>query len=318
MRARLVAFLVLGFAAPALWLAGGPVASGQPPAGQALSGLERLTVVSEGHPMAVWARRPDKPRGVVLLVHGRTWSSRPDFDLHVPGMQRSVMAGLAARGFATYAVDLRGYGDTPRDATGWLTPRRAASDLINVVTWIAGQHQALPAPAIVGWSRGAMVGMLAAQAVPARVSALVLFGFVFDPDLTFVDVETPAQPLRMKNTTASATSDFITPAVAPKAMIDAFVAAALAADPVLADLKNDGEFNALKPEQVTIPTLVLYGAKDPAVTPADAAKFFSRLATPDKQMVSIPNGAHAAQLEDTHDAWMAAVLNFLSRPSAGR
>lgn len=289
------------------------------PSAQTMPAPERLTVTSEGHPMAVWLRRPATPPiGAILLVHGRTWSSRPDFDLQVPGLERSVMASLAARGFMTYAVDLRGYGATPRDETGWLTPRRAAGDLINVVTWVGAQHPTLPAPAIVGWSRGAMVGMLAAQIVPARVSALVLFGFVFDPDVDFADIASASAPQRLKNTAASAVSDFITAEVAPKAMVDAFVAQALKADPILADLKHDEEFNALKPARVTVPTLVLFGARDPGVPIADAAKFFSRLAAPDKQMISLPGGAHAAQLEDTHEAWVAAVVSFLTRPTARR
>src|SRR4249919_1529824 len=79
---------------------------------------ERFTVTSDGHPMAVWGRRPANPRNAILLVHGMTWSTRPDFDLQVPGLQRSVMSSLAAQGVAAYGVDLRGYGETPRDATG--------------------------------------------------------------------------------------------------------------------------------------------------------------------------------------------------------
>jgi hypothetical protein len=35
--------------------------------------------------------------------------------------------------------------------------------------------------------------------------------------------------------------------VTPRAVIDAFVAQAMKADPILADLKNDGEFNDFKP-----------------------------------------------------------------------
>ena len=80
---------------------------------QAASSPERLTVLADGHPLAVWVRRPAVPEGTVLLVHGRTWSSRPDFDLQVPGFRRSVMQSLADRGLAAYAVDLRGYGETP-------------------------------------------------------------------------------------------------------------------------------------------------------------------------------------------------------------
>jgi pimeloyl-ACP methyl ester carboxylesterase len=278
---------------------------------------ERFTVTSDGHPMAVWGRRPASPRGTVLLVHGRTWSSRPDFDLQVPGMQRSVMMSLAARGFAAYAVDLRGYGETPRDGTGWFTPRRGVADIINVANWIAQQHPTLPKPALIGWSRGAgLVGIAALQA-PGTASAIVLFGFVFDPDLQFLD--TPGgKPAMEKNTAAAATADFISPNVTPPAVVKAFTEQALKADPVLADLKNDSEFNLFKPEKLSTATLVLYGSKDPAILPEDAGKFFGRIATGDKQMVVLPGGDHAAQLEDTHEAWIAAVVNFLTRPPVRR
>ena len=78
----------------------------------------RHTVDSDGHPMAVWEKRPAEPRAVVLLLHGRTWSTLPDFDLQVPGEDLSLMDGLVDRGFVTYGLDQRGYGATPRDDTG--------------------------------------------------------------------------------------------------------------------------------------------------------------------------------------------------------
>ena len=292
-----------------------PAPAPQPPA---MPAPERFTVQSDGHPIAVWARRPTQPKGSILLIHGRTWSSRPDFDLQVPGMQRSVMASLSARGFVAYAVDLRGYGETPRDATGWMTPKRATADVLNVLTWIQRQHPALPLPAVLGWSRGGAIAMMAAQNQPPRVSAFITFGFVFDPDLQFVDVTLPEKPQMDKNTAESAASDFITPKITPTAVIKAFVEQALKADPVLADLKGDSEYNVMKPARVTVPTLVLYGDNDPGVPHEDAGKFFARIAAGDKQMVVLPEADHAAQLEDTHDAWIAAVVNFLTRPKIGK
>src|SRR5262245_53502935 len=202
---------------------------------------ERFTVQSDGHPMAVWARRPATPKGSVLLVHGRTWSSRPDFDLQVPGMQRSVLTSLAAQGFAAYAVDLRGYGETPRDNTGWLTPKRGAADIINVLTWVAQQNPTLPKPALIGWSRGGAMAALAATTHPQKMSALVLFGFLFDPEAEFVDIATSDKPAMEKNTALAAQSDFISPPVTPPAMVKAFTEQALKADPILVDLKNDAE-----------------------------------------------------------------------------
>jgi alpha-beta hydrolase superfamily lysophospholipase len=297
----------------------GPVPGPRTPAPATTpNGPERFTVVSDGHPMAVWARRPASPKGTILLVHGRTWSSRPDFDLQVPGMQRSVMMSLATQGFAAYAVDLRGYGETPRDATGWLTPKRGAADIVNVLTWIAQQHPSLPKPALVGWSRGGAMSALVATTNPTKMSAVVLFGFLFDPEAEFVDVSVSERPLKEKNTAEAAVSDFISPKVTPPAMVRAFVEQALKADPVLMDLKNDSEFNGIKADQINVPTLLLFGADDPGVSVADAGKFFAALQTGDKQVVALPGSDHAAQLEDTHDAWIAAVVNFLNRPPARR
>jgi pimeloyl-ACP methyl ester carboxylesterase len=283
------------------------------------SAPERFTVQSDGHPLAVWGRRPPNAvRGTILLVHGRTWSSRPDFDLQVPGLQRSVMTSFVNQGYAAYAVDLRGYGETPRDATGWLTPVRSSQDIATVLTWVAARHPGVPLPALVGWSRGAAIAQLAAQNAPTRLSALVLFGFAFDPDLQFVDLPPPAKPLMMKNTAEAAQSDFISPKITPPAVINAFTEQALKADPVLVDLKADAEFNLLKPAKVTTPTLIMFGERDPGVVAEDAGKFFARFATGDKQLVVLPGADHAAQLEDTHDAWIAAIVNFLNRPGLKR
>ena len=121
-----------------------------------------------------------------------------------------------------------------------------------------------------------------------------------------------------KNSPEAAASDFISPNVTPPAVIQAFVQQALKADPVLADLKNDSEFNIFKPARMGTPTLVLFGDRDPGVVQEDAAKFFARLASPDKQMVVLPGADHAAQIEDTHDAWIAAIVNFFNRPAVKR
>ncbi len=286
---------------------------------QAAAGsLERFTVSSDGHPMAVWARRPATARGTVLLVHGLTWSSLPDFDLQVPGLHRSVMVGLAARGFATYAVDLRGYGQTPRDQTGWLTPRRAAADVVNVLAWVAAQHPGLAKPALVGWSRGAAISELVAQTAPSRVSAVVLFGFEFDPDAKFIDADEPSKPAMAKNTAEAAASDFVSPAVTPPAVVRAFVAQALKSDPIQIDLKNDDEFNLLAPGRLTVPTLVMYGSRDPGIASDEAAKFFARLGASDRELVVLPGADHAAHLENTHDMWMAAVVELLDEAASGQ
>ncbi|HXT70184.1 MAG TPA: alpha/beta fold hydrolase [Vicinamibacterales bacterium] len=284
----------------------------------ATSAPELFTVQSDAHPIAVWARRPASPKGAVLFVHGRTWSGRPDFDLQVTGLRRSVLMSFASQGFAAYAIDLRGYGSTPRDATGWLTPKRGATDISNVLAWIATQHPSLPKPTLVGWSRGAAMAGMVAVSAPDRLTNVVLFGFAFDPELEFGDGEAAEKPDKMRNTAAAAASDFISPRITPRQVVSAFVEQALAADPVLADLKNDGEFNGFKPALLTTPILIMFGSDDPGVSAEDAGKMLAAVKTPDKQLVVLPGADHAAHLEDTHDAWVAAIVNFINRPPARR
>jgi pimeloyl-ACP methyl ester carboxylesterase len=162
-----------------------------------------------------------------------------------------------------------------------------------------------------------MAGM-AAISSPDRMSNVVLFGFAFDPELEFADGEQPEKPDMLKNTPASAASDFVSPKVTPKEVITAFVDQALKADPVLADLKSDAEFNAFKPAQLSVPALIMFGSDDPGVAAEDAGKMLAAIKTDDKQLVVLPGADHAAHLEDTHDAWVAAIVNFIRRPTVHR
>jgi pimeloyl-ACP methyl ester carboxylesterase len=275
----------------------------------------RHEVDADGHPIAVWEKSPATPRGVLVLVHGRTWSGVPDFDLQVDGESLSLMDDMVARGWAAYAVDLRGYGGTPRDDTQWLTPTRAAADLAIVLDWVAQRHQGDHAPALLGWSYGSMVSQLTAQQHPDSISALVLYGYPRDPDQEYAPREAPAEPPRRENTAEAAASDFITPDSISDAAIQAYVQQSLAADPVRVDWKDEHEWSALDPAAVQVPTLVLHGEHDPYAPVANQARLFERLGHPDRQWVIVAGGDHAAHLERPRARFIGALLAFLERPS---
>lgn len=287
-------------------------------AAQAQAPPGRHTVQSNGHPLTVWSRAPATPRAVLVLVHGRTWSSLPDFDLQVPGMQRSVLAALAAHGIAAYAVDLRGYGETPRDKTEFLTPRVAAQDVAAVVSWAAARHPTLPPPSLLGWSLGGAVVALTAQTPGLPLSSLILFGFTHDPDLQYAVRPAPEKPARIKTTRSDAVSDFISPEVTPPRVLSAFVAAALKADPIRMDWIKEDEFNDLDPARLTMPTMILHGSRDPGVPVDVTARFFQKIAASQRQWTILPGGDHVAQLEDTYGAFVSAVVEFITRPAPPR
>jgi len=290
--------------------AGGAHAPGTAAAPAAAAGDPARVVVTadDGFQLTMWRKAPAQPRRSVLLVHGRTWSGRPDFDLQVPGESRSFMDALVALGYAAYAIDLRGYGATPRDTTGFLTPDRAAADVAAALRAIGGR------PVVIGWSRGSMVAQLASQRTPELMSAVILFGYPGDPDRKVPEQADPETPARKPTTAEAAAEDFIAPGVISKRAIDAYVKAALAADPVRADWRRDVEWNALDPQAVHVPVLLLQAELDPLAKTDAQARLFSRLGTVDRQWVVIPGGDHAALLEDTAPRMIAAIGAFVERP----
>jgi pimeloyl-ACP methyl ester carboxylesterase len=211
-----------------------------------------------------------------------------------------------------YAIDLRGYGATPRDITGWLTPQRAADDVAAVLQWIARQPGLATRPALLGYSRGAHVSLLLAQQRPELMSALILFAL---PPVGPVTVTSPpAEPPRRATTREAAAEDFITAGAASRAVIDAYVEQAVTANPVRVDWRDEQQF-AFDASRVTSPTLMLYGANDPLLT-ASALAFFGSLKTPDRSFIVLPDSDHAAHVENSQPAWLHAVDAFLttSRP----
>lgn len=276
------------------------------------AGPERIAVTADdGFQLAMWRKAPEHPRRAILLVHGRTWSGRPDFDLQVPGESRSFMDALVAEGYAAYALDLRGYGATPRDGTGFLTPERAAADVAAALRAIGDR------PALFGWSRGSMVSQLASQRTPELMSALILFGYPVDPDRKIPEQTEAQAPARAPTTAKAAAEDFIAPGVISQQAIQAYVEAALAADPVRTDWRHETEWNALAPDAVHVPVLLLQAELDPLARTEPHARMFARLGTIDRQWVVIPRGDHAALLEDTAPRMIAAIRAFLERPITG-
>ncbi|HEY5647841.1 MAG TPA: alpha/beta fold hydrolase [Pseudomonadales bacterium] len=273
--------------------------------------LARHAVVVDAHPFAVWSKVPESPRAMMLLLHGRTWSTRPNFDLQVPGEDLSLMDGLAAMGIAAYGLDLRGYGETPRDQSGWLTPDRAEKDVAGIVDWLTRRHPTLGRPYLFGWSYGSMVAQLVSQRHPAAVAGLVLFGYPVRPEIDR-NPET-ASPLRAATTREAALSDFLLPGTISEAAKEAFAANALASDPVRMDWYGLEQWRALDAASVTDPVLLLQAEHDPLALPEVHAALFASLGTGDRVWAIIPGGDHAAFLETPRRYFLALIESFVFR-----
>lgn len=286
--------------------------------GSAGQELLRHTVESDGHPMSVWEKggSESEAKAVVLLLHGRTWSTLPDFDLQVPGEDLSLMDGLIELGYRTYGLDQRGYGATPRDETGWLTPDRAAADLAHVLRWVRAQNRGVPVH-LFGWSLGSMVAQLTVQQHPDLVDRMVLFGYPNRLGVERPIDEPDGSPSRSATTAAGAASDFIVPGSISEQAVSEYVRAALEADPIRTDWRRSHQWNALDGAKVSVPTLVIHGEFDPLAPQAAQSDLFTSLASSDKAWVIVPGGDHAAFLE-TPRPYMLRVLDAFLDPQIRR
>tara|TARA_R110002073_G_scaffold4833_11_gene30830 strand:- start:1637 stop:2539 length:903 start_codon:yes stop_codon:yes gene_type:complete len=270
----------------------------------------RHTVIADGHPLALWEKGSDSAARTILLLHGRTYSALPDFDLRTADVNLSFMDELVKRGFRVFALDARGYGGSERDNSGWLTPDRAVKDALIVLDWIKTQTKTTPH--LFGWSYGSMVSQMVAQRSPDSISSLLLFGYPFDPSRHVADpkMEYPDTPPAKTNTAAHAASDFITPGSISQSAIQAYVAMALKADPVRVDFKNLHEWAELDATKVSSPTLLLQGEFDPIAPIYIQQALFTGLNTQNKWWVVLAGGDHAALLEKPRIEMLDAISTF--------
>jgi pimeloyl-ACP methyl ester carboxylesterase len=70
----------------------------------------------------------------------------------------------------------------------------------------------------------------------------------------------------------------------------------------------------LDPQQITVPTMIIYGEYDYYAKDDDLLPFFAEIKARDKQLVLLPNGGHALMLEKDHRRFQHEVLRFFDRP----
>ena len=95
----------------------------------------------------------------------------------------STMDLLASKGIASYALDLRGMGETRRDESGWTTPLQSVEDVKDVIDFL--KESGVVRPVLVGWSQGALIAQLFAQQYPEKISSVVFYGSVYNPEAKY-------------------------------------------------------------------------------------------------------------------------------------
>jgi len=261
---------------------------------------------------------------VALLVHGGTWSGRPDFDLQI--RDYSLMDFLATNGYDAWAIDIHGYGHSDRTDKDWSGVRSAAADIDAAVEYIV-KLRGVSSVNLLGWSAGTQRAGLYAMQHQERVRKLILYAPHWKGTADYRErvrkrIENGGKPLGQYrvNTDAAARSDFVEGELAQHPQFEEDVVALYARVALQTDPQSPNAFvdnaNApiLDPQQIVVPTMLIFGEYDYAAKEEDLLPFFSQLKTRDKQYVLFPHGGHALILEKDHRRFQHEVLGFFDRP----
>ncbi|MGD9846778.1 MAG: alpha/beta hydrolase [Variibacter sp.] len=292
-----------------------------------VTGQEHWTK-NAGKKLFLWEKRAqntEKPRGIVLFVHGSSMASTPTFDLHVPGRPNSsVMDYFAAHGFDTWCVDMQGYGRSEKDrshnsdiATG-AADCAAAADYIRSLRGDVALH-------VYGISSGALRAALFAQNNPAMVRRLALDAFVYtgagSPTLEERRKKLPqflAQPTRpIDRAFVHSIFERDHPGTAEKKVVDSFADAILALDsemPTGTYVDMCSKLPVVDPLRTPVPTLIMRGEYDGIAAMDDLIDFFCKLPNPDKQFAVMPGIAHASFQQKNYMLVYHILLSFFSQP----
>jgi pimeloyl-ACP methyl ester carboxylesterase len=252
-------------------------------------------------------------------------ASQPTFDLKVPGRpDSSAMDWFAKRGFATWCVDMEGYGRSDKQRPINSDIANGADDLAAATDYIEKTRSAGPL-LIYGISSGALRAALFAERHPERVKRLALDAFVWTGEGSPTLAERKKRlPEFLAKTRRPIDRAFVHsifnrdhPGTAEDKVIEAFADAILALDdsmPTGTYVDMCSKLPVVDPTKITAPTIVMRGEYDGIASVKDLTAFFDRLANPDKQFVVMPGIAHASFQQKNYGLVYHILYSFFTQP----
>ena len=261
---------------------------------------------------------------VLFLAHGSSVSSRPTFDLTVPGHDDySLMDKFVEYGFDVWTMDFEGYGRSSQ-GPGNSDVATGAEDL-KAASEVVLRETAQPRFHLYGESSGALRAGVFAMAEPERVERLALGAFTWtgqgSPTLakrseSLDYYRTHNRRPRDRNMIRSiftrdkpGTSD---PAVA-EAMADAELKFGDSV-PTGTYLDMTTKLPLVDPLKLKVPVMIARGEFDGIATEDDLLNFFKKLPVSDREFVILPAASHSLALGTNRQQFWHVLRSFLEMP----
>ena len=213
------------------------------------------------------------------LANGRYWGNQ------VPA--------LTAAGYRAILIDSRGHGRSSRD-TRPFTYELMASDVVAVMDRLG-----IAKTAVVGWSDGAIIGLVMAIKSPERLTRVFAFAANMDP--SGVKPDTDSNPT-FARFTAQAARDYAALSPTPDAFADFHAAIERMWD-------TEPNYTAADLARIDTPVRIVDGDHDEAIK-REHTDYLART-IPATASVILPNASHFAMLQQP-EAFNRAMLEYLA------
>ena len=252
----------------------------------------------------------EQPKAALLLVHGLgAHSARWDF----------FGEFFAQKGFACYALELKGFGQTPERPRGHIDSFKTYyQDIHKLRETIQKEH---PGKKIflIGESLGGLIAFMAAVLDPEAFNGLILMSPGFANVMKFSLVEYLKLPLfliinhkhqiKMPFTSAMCTRDLDYQKVMDNNPDEyRYASVKLLANTLFAQIKS-----STLAKKFGLPVLFQVSGKDQLVSAPAARKTFQKLGSADKTLIDYPKMFHALYIDLEREKVFADILAWLER-----
>ena len=249
---------------------------------------------------------PTVARAVVVLVHG--------FKSH-GGLFEWTAEQLAMRGFAAYALDLRGQGRSEGERLFVESFGDYVADVAGVVALSKARHSGAPA-FVLGHSAGGVVCCLYALDHPREISGLVSESFAHElpaPDFALAvlkglgHVLPHAHVLKLKAEDFSRDEAFVAQMKSDPLISKEGYEAQTVGELVRADERLKREFS-----RITLPVLILHGTGDRAAKAHGSQAFYDAAGSKDKTLKLYEGHFHDLLNDLDREQVMADITEWLA------
>jgi alpha-beta hydrolase superfamily lysophospholipase len=263
------------------------------------------TVKSGDRGIFVRSWTPRDARAVVVLVHG--------FNSH-SGYYIRTGEALAARGFAAYALDLRGRGRSDGDRFYIDSMSEFVQDVATVVSLAKLRHPGLPT-FLLGHSAGGVVSCLYVLEHQDELAGFICESFAFQvpaPDFAIAALKglshlaPHAHVLKLHN------EDFSRDPAMVKAMNDdPLIANETQPTRTVAELARADERLRTEFPSITLPLLVLHGTADKAAKAGGSQIFYDSAGSTDKTIELYQGHYHDLLNDIGHEEVLGDIIEWI-------